>query len=184
MGHPQGPTPLQFDNKCALGILTDTVVQRRSKAMDMRFYWVHDRHQQKQFHVHWKRGQENLAHHPTKHHSTKHHISVRPTYVLNNLRRNLNLKPIPSMSPNNTQNHALSLNLHTISVPNKSRVLPHQPVSSSLPLISKHALICFSTRTSPSKQSHCKGVKLYSPQWQVSPVTTVNQLLQYISFTD
>jgi hypothetical protein len=37
MGHPQGPTPLQFDNKCAVGILTDTAVQRRSKAMDMRF---------------------------------------------------------------------------------------------------------------------------------------------------
>ena len=22
MGHPQGPTPLQFENKCAMGILT------------------------------------------------------------------------------------------------------------------------------------------------------------------
>jgi hypothetical protein len=88
MGHPQGPTPLQFDNKCAVGILTDTVVQRRSKAMDMRFYWVRDRHRQQQFHVQWKCGQENLVDYPTKHHSTKDHIAVCPTYVLNNLRRN------------------------------------------------------------------------------------------------
>ena len=27
MGHKQGPTPIQFDNKCAVGIITDTVVQ-------------------------------------------------------------------------------------------------------------------------------------------------------------
>ena len=38
MGHKQGPTPIQFDNLCATGILNDTVTQRRSKAMDMRFY--------------------------------------------------------------------------------------------------------------------------------------------------
>ena len=25
MGHPQGPTPLQFDNKCATGILNDNI---------------------------------------------------------------------------------------------------------------------------------------------------------------
>ena len=43
MGRKQGPTPIQFDNKCSVGILTDTVVQRRSKAMDMRFYWLRDR---------------------------------------------------------------------------------------------------------------------------------------------
>jgi hypothetical protein len=86
MGHTQGPTPIQFDNKCATGILTDTVVQRRSKAMDMRFYWLRDRVRQQQFHVHWKPGQSNLADYPTKHHSAKHHIAVRPTYVLNNMR--------------------------------------------------------------------------------------------------
>ena len=83
MGHPQGPTPIQFDNKCATGILTDTVVQRRSKAMDMRFYWLRDRVRQGQFHVHWKPGQSNLGDYPTKHHPVKHHIAVRPTYVLN-----------------------------------------------------------------------------------------------------
>jgi hypothetical protein len=76
MGHPQGPTPIQFDNKCATRILTDTVVQRRAKAMDMRFYWLCDRVCQQQFHVHWKPGQCNLGDYPTKYHSTKHHIAV------------------------------------------------------------------------------------------------------------
>jgi hypothetical protein len=92
MGHPQGPTPVQFDNKCATGILTDT--QRRSKAMDMRFYWLRDRVRQAQFHVHWKPGNSNLGDYPTKHHPTKHHIAVRPTYVMNNiLSTNTQLSP-------------------------------------------------------------------------------------------
>ena len=83
LGHQQGPTPIQFDNKCAVGILTDTVKQKRSKAMDMRFYWLRDRVRQKQFHVHWKKGESNMADLPTKHHPTAHHIKMRPQYVLN-----------------------------------------------------------------------------------------------------
>ena len=43
MGHIQGPTPIQFDNIVANGIIIDTVVQHRYKAMDMRFYWLRDR---------------------------------------------------------------------------------------------------------------------------------------------
>ena len=43
MGWPQPTTPIQVDNSCAAGILNDTVKQRRSKAIDMRFYWVRDR---------------------------------------------------------------------------------------------------------------------------------------------
>jgi len=86
MGHKQGPTPIQFDNKCAVGIITDTVVQHRSKAMDMRFYWLRDRQRQGQFHVYRKSAPSNLADYPSKHHPTKHHITVRPTYVLNNIK--------------------------------------------------------------------------------------------------
>ena len=124
----------------------------------MRFYWVHDRHRQKQFHVHWKQGQENLVDYPTKHHSAKHHISVRPTYVLNNLRRNPNLKPILPLSTQCTRNHPVSPSLHTISVLNQSRVQQPQPSSPSLPPMRKHELIRLSARTAPPTQSHCKGV--------------------------
>ena len=38
MGHSHPPTPVQFDNSAALGIATGTIKQRKSKAMDMRFY--------------------------------------------------------------------------------------------------------------------------------------------------
>jgi hypothetical protein len=43
LGHPQPPTAIQTDNECANGIANDTVKQHRSKAMDMRFYWIRDR---------------------------------------------------------------------------------------------------------------------------------------------
>ena len=38
LGHMQSPTPLQANNTTAIGIATKNVKQRRSMAMDMRFY--------------------------------------------------------------------------------------------------------------------------------------------------
>jgi hypothetical protein len=56
LGHPQPPTPIQTDNSTAQGILTDTVKQKRSKAIDMRYYWLRDRVRQQQFYIHWQPG--------------------------------------------------------------------------------------------------------------------------------
>ena len=42
LGHPQSATPIVMDNSTASGLANDTVFQERSKAMDMRFYWVRD----------------------------------------------------------------------------------------------------------------------------------------------
>ena len=81
MGWPQPPTPIQTDNSCAEGIVNDTVKQRRSKAIDMRFYWVRDRVRQNQFRIHWKKGSDNLADYFTKHHSPKHHRLMRDTFL-------------------------------------------------------------------------------------------------------
>ena len=47
MGHTQPPTPVQVDNSTALGIATGTIKQRKSKAMDTRFYWIRDIKNQK-----------------------------------------------------------------------------------------------------------------------------------------
>ena len=47
MGHTQTPTPVQVDNSTALGIATGTIKQRKSKAMDMLFYWIRDRKKSK-----------------------------------------------------------------------------------------------------------------------------------------
>ena len=81
LGHPQGPTPIQFDNKSATQILKDEVTQKRSKAMDMRYYWLRDRAKQQQFHIHWKSGDKNLADYYTKHHSPSHHRKMRSVYL-------------------------------------------------------------------------------------------------------
>ena len=87
LGHKQGHTPIQLDNKCAVGIINDTMQQKRSKAMDMRFYWLKNRETQKRINVFWNKGITNLAHYPVNHHPAKHHQTVRPAYVLNSITR-------------------------------------------------------------------------------------------------
>ncbi len=47
MGHLQPATPMQVDNSTVNSILNGTVKQQRSRAMDMRFYWMKDCTQQK-----------------------------------------------------------------------------------------------------------------------------------------
>jgi hypothetical protein len=81
MGHAQPATPVVTDNSTAAGIANDTIKQRCSKAMDMRFYWVRDRVRQKQFKIHWKKGSLNHADYFSKHHPTSHHRSVRSTFL-------------------------------------------------------------------------------------------------------
>jgi hypothetical protein len=81
MDHRQPPTPIQTDNACAAGICDDTVKQRRSKAMDMRFYWVRECVCQGHFRVHWLPGDENLADYFTKHHAPAHHRRIRHQYL-------------------------------------------------------------------------------------------------------
>ncbi|KAG7349113.1 hypothetical protein IV203_011710 [Nitzschia inconspicua] len=81
LGHPQGPTPIVTDNSTAAGIANDTVKQKRSKAMDMRFYWIHDRVRQIQFHIIWCKGALNRADHFTKHHPAAHHRAIRSAYL-------------------------------------------------------------------------------------------------------
>jgi hypothetical protein len=83
MGHPQFATPIQTDNECASGIVNNTVKQQRSKAIDMRFYWIKDHVKQGQFNVHWRKGTDNLADYFTKHHSPSHHQIMQSRYLLN-----------------------------------------------------------------------------------------------------
>ena len=81
MGHPQPPTPFQTDNYTAYGIVNSSIRQRKSKAMDMRFYWVQDKCTRGEFVIYWKPGITNLADYFTKHHSAAHHKSMRATYL-------------------------------------------------------------------------------------------------------
>jgi hypothetical protein len=77
LGHTQPPTPLRTENSTAVGILNETIKQKRSKSMDMRYHWLTDRVRQKQFDVYWRPGRENLGDYHTKHHSAQHHKEMR-----------------------------------------------------------------------------------------------------------
>jgi hypothetical protein len=81
MGHPQPATPMVTDNSTASGIANDSVKQKRSKAIDMRFYWVRDRVRQGQFNIYWKKGALNQADYYSKCHPTSHHRQVRSSYL-------------------------------------------------------------------------------------------------------
>jgi hypothetical protein len=81
MGHKQDATDLTTDNTTADGIINNTVEQKRSKETDMRFYWVKDKVEQKQFNVGWAPGGTNLGDYVTKHHSPAHHKRMRPYYL-------------------------------------------------------------------------------------------------------
>ena len=64
---------IKTDNFAAEDIVTTTVRQRRSKEMDMQFYWMKDRVKQKYFFVYWKPGSQNMGGYFTKHHPPHHH---------------------------------------------------------------------------------------------------------------
>ena len=81
LGHPQPATPMATDNDIASGIATDTVKQKRSKAIDMRFYWIRDRVRQGQFKIFWSKGKTNRADYFSKHHPASHHQAIRSTYL-------------------------------------------------------------------------------------------------------
>jgi hypothetical protein len=66
--HPQPPTPMETDNTTATGFSNGTIKQKRTKAMDMRFYCIKDRVKQGKCNVYWGPGYQNLADYFTKHH--------------------------------------------------------------------------------------------------------------------
>ena len=81
LGHPQPRTPIQTDNKTANNLLTNRIMPKALKAMDMRFNWLRCRNAQGQFRYCWRPGTQNLADYFTKHHPASHHKSSRPVYL-------------------------------------------------------------------------------------------------------
>jgi hypothetical protein len=49
LGHAQPATPILCDNAFAIGLANDTIKQKWSKSIDMRFHWLRDRIRQGQF---------------------------------------------------------------------------------------------------------------------------------------
>jgi hypothetical protein len=57
--HPQPKTPVHCDNATAVGIANNTVKRQRSRAMEMRFFWIGDKVAQDMYQVAWHPDQGN-----------------------------------------------------------------------------------------------------------------------------
>jgi hypothetical protein len=104
LGHTQPDTPLRTDSSTAFGILNETIKQKRSKEMDMRYHWLTYRVRQKQFDVYWGPGRDNLGDYHTKHNSAQHHKDMHGLILyqsnsLQVLRRCVKLLPLPLPQP-------------------------------------------------------------------------------------
>jgi hypothetical protein len=86
LGYKQPPTPMETDNTTATCYSNGTIKQKRTTAMDVRFYWIKDRVKQGQFNVYWGPGFQNLVDYFTKHHSPAHHKRIRDVYIHSNER--------------------------------------------------------------------------------------------------
>jgi hypothetical protein len=81
MGHPQPRMPIQTDNMTVEGVINNKMQLKRTKAMDMHFYWLHDQKAQGQYKIYWHPGGTNLADYFTKHHPLAHHVNVRAEFL-------------------------------------------------------------------------------------------------------
>jgi len=81
LGYTQTATPIITDNTTAKGIADQSVRLKRSKAIDMRYFWITDRVKQGQFAIHWGPGTANLADYFTKTHPPKTYLDKRSTFL-------------------------------------------------------------------------------------------------------
>jgi hypothetical protein len=84
IGHPQPRTPLLTENLTTFRIVSRKMKQRRTKAIDMRFYWLKNQEAQKQFIMFWAPGKLNLSDYFTKNHAPAHHQNIKRLYLHNN----------------------------------------------------------------------------------------------------
>ena len=83
LGSTQPPTPIKTDNSSAEGY--HYFKKKRSKAMDIKFYWMQDRVRQKDSFVYWKPVSQKwgITSHNITHHTTikkfVQHIYIRKT---------------------------------------------------------------------------------------------------------
>ena len=61
LGYPQQPTPILVDNTVAEGLANDTINAKRSKSMDVRFFWLRDRVKRMQFRMKHLQGRWNIS---------------------------------------------------------------------------------------------------------------------------
>ena len=60
MGHMQLLMPTQIDNSTENGVITNKIIPKASKIMDMHFHWFWNYKQQKQYQFYWQAGKLDL----------------------------------------------------------------------------------------------------------------------------
>ena len=92
LGHRQPATPVKVDNATVVGFVNDAMKFKRTKSIDMKFFWLKYRETQKQFTIYWRPGSENgAADYVTKHHPPSHHKRMRPKFFVNNAEHQANV---------------------------------------------------------------------------------------------
>jgi hypothetical protein len=81
MNWPQPKSPIQMNNSTAAGVTNKTIVPRRSKMMDMQFWWLSCCASQDQFGYYWDAGTKNWANYHTKHHPDTYHEAHRSSHA-------------------------------------------------------------------------------------------------------
>ena len=76
-----GGTRITCDNLTSGKICHRQWKQKRSKPMDMRYHWIRDRCDLKDFYIEWRQGKDSIADLLTKAHPTPHFLSMRKHYV-------------------------------------------------------------------------------------------------------
>jgi hypothetical protein len=61
IGYPQQATSILVDNTMAEGLATDTINAKRSKSMDVRFFWLCDQTQKSQVFIRHIKGKWNIS---------------------------------------------------------------------------------------------------------------------------
>ena len=81
LGWPQPKLPIRSDNSTAAGFTNETIVEQRSKMMDMRFRWLRCQESQNQFQYYWDAGSKMWFDCYTKHHPDNYRKSHWPTHA-------------------------------------------------------------------------------------------------------
>jgi len=118
LGYPQEPTIIITDNTVAQGIANNTLTQKKSKAIEMRYHWIQERVRMGLFKVIWKEGKNNLADFFTKAHPVHHHKDMRKFYVHtpkddNNIRGSANAIQRRKKYLQNKHNSSSNTNINT-----------------------------------------------------------------------
>jgi hypothetical protein len=95
MGYQQEETPIITDNAFVFSVVNGTCKAKRSKSMDMRFYWLKDRVKRKQFKVLWCKGHRNISDHLTKDLPTQQLKSLQ-SFAIGNSERCRSVIELPS----------------------------------------------------------------------------------------